>query len=61
MYEIQRLLPAISILVDRDRVMDLSGSLSMSSINIGVTLVMISFFLNDDHVGYGNFRNTPNT
>jgi hypothetical protein len=41
--------------------MDLSGSLSMSSINIGVTLVMISFFLNDDHVGYGNFRNTPNT
>jgi hypothetical protein len=61
MYEIQQLLPGISILIGRDRVMDLSGSSPMSSISIEVNWVMISFFLNDDHVEYGNFRNTLNT
>jgi hypothetical protein len=61
MYEIQRLLTPISILIGRDRVMDHPGSSSMSLINIGTNWVMISFFLNDDHVGYGICRNTLNT
>jgi hypothetical protein len=61
MCEIQRLLPAISILIDRGRVMGMFVPSSLIPINLPVSWLITSIFINDDHVGYGNFGNTLNT